>query len=377
MPLPEGLTELLFAGMLNRRRVRLAHRHGFAIAAEADFVITGRIDPTRTLPEGPFGDHLGYYSMVHEFPVLAVESVYHRDDAVWPFTVVGRPPQEDTTFGKLIHELTEPMVPVSLPGVKALHAVDAAGVHPLLLAIGSERYVPYGERLPREILTCANAVLGFGQCSLAKYLFIVAKEDDPDLDVNDIDAFFRHLLSRVYFRRDLHFQTRTTIDTLDYSGTGLNSGSKLVVASAGRAKRELSRNPPSNLGLVALPGVLVMQGAPFPGYARVAVEMEELSRRLAPHDLAGFPLVVLADDPEFASSNLRNFLWVTFTRSNPSHDVHGVESFIEHKHWGCKGSLVIDARLKPHHAPPLIEDPEVTKRVDALASKGRSLHGVL
>jgi 4-hydroxy-3-polyprenylbenzoate decarboxylase len=377
MPLPEGLTELLFAGMLNRRRFRLARRNGYAIAAEADFVITGRIDPLRTLPEGPFGDHLGYYSLAHDFPVLEVESVYYRDDAVWPFTVVGRPPQEDTTFGKLIHELTEPMVPVSLPGVKALHAVDAAGVHPLLLAIGSERYVPYGEREPREILTCANAILGFGQASLAKYLFIVAGEDDPGLDVNDIEAFFRHLLSRVDFRRDLHFQTSTTIDTLDYSGTGLNSGSKLVVAAAGRVIRELSSRPPPDLGLAALPGVLVIEAPRFPGYSRVETEMEELSRRLAPEDLGGFPLVVLVDDPQFTASHLRNFLWVTFTRSNPSHDVHGVSSFVEHKHWGCAGSLIIDARLKPHHAPPLVEDPEVTKRVDRLASKGGSLYGVL
>jgi 4-hydroxy-3-polyprenylbenzoate decarboxylase len=377
MPLPEGLSELLFAGMLNRRRFRIARRGGFAISADADFVITGRVDPERTLPEGPFGDHLGYYSLSHEFPVLEVDSVYYRDDAVWPFTVVGRPPQEDTTFGKLIHELTEPMVPVSLPGVKALHAVDAAGVHPLLLAIGSERYVPWGEREPREILTGANAILGFGQASLAKYLFIVAWEDDPSLDVNDIEAFFRHLLSRVDFRRDLHFQTRTTIDTLDYSGTGLNSGSKLVVAAAGRPRRELSRNPPPNLGLVALPGVLVMKAPPFGGYEKVVLEMEEICRRLALQDLSGFPLVVLADDPEFTASRPRNFLWVTFTRSNPSHDVHGVSSFVEHKHWGCEGSLIIDARLKPHHAPPLVEDPGVTKRVDTLAAKGKSLHGFL
>jgi 4-hydroxy-3-polyprenylbenzoate decarboxylase len=380
MPLPEGLSELLFAGMLNRRRFRIARRDGFAISAEADFVITGRIDPTRTLPEGPFGDHLGYYSLVHDFPVLEVESVYHRDDALWPFTVVGRPPQEDTTFGKLIHELTEPMVPISLPGVKALHAVDAAGVHPLLLAIGSERYVPYGpcgEREPREILTCANAILGFGQASLAKYLFIVAREDDESLDVNDIEAFFRHLLARVDFRRDLHFQTRTTIDTLDYSGTGLNSGSKLVVAAAGKEIRALSREAPPDVGLVALPGVLVIQAPPFPGYSRVAEEMEGISRRLAGRDLSGFPLLVLVDDPEFTAGSLRNFLWVAFTRSNPSHDVHGVSSSVEHKHWGCEGPLLIDARLKPHHAPPLLEDPQVTKRVDALASKGRSLHGVL
>src|SRR5690606_25024777 len=184
--------------------------------------IVGSIDPTRTLPEGPFGDHLGYYSLTHPFPVLEVEQVYHRPDAVWPFTVVGRPPQEDTTFGKMIHELTAPMVPVSIPGLHAMHAVDAAGVHPLLLALGSERYVPYGERIPQELLTIANAILGFGQASLAKYLLIAAREDDPTLDVHDVGNVFRHVLERIDFERDLHFQTRTTIDTLDYSGTGLN-----------------------------------------------------------------------------------------------------------------------------------------------------------
>jgi 4-hydroxy-3-polyprenylbenzoate decarboxylase len=379
MPLPEGLTELLFAGMLNRRRFRFTRRNGFAIAAEADFVLTGSVDPLRTLPEGPFGDHLGYYSVAHDFPVMNVESVYHRDDAVWPFTVVGRPPQEDTTFGKLIHELTEPMVPVELPGVKALHAVDAAGVHPLLLAIGSERYVPYGERQPQEILTAANAILGFGQASLAKYLFIAAGEDDPGLDIHDVEAFFRHVLSRVDWTRDLHFQTRTTIDTLDYSGTGLNQGSKLVVAAAGRVRRELGTELPRGMGRakVALPGVLALAEAPFPGYDAVEKEMASLTARLAGVDLAGFPLLVLTEDEELAARNLRNFLWVAFTRSNPSHDVHGVESFTEHKHWGTRSSLIIDARRKPHHAPPLVEDPKVTKRVDELASKGRSLHGIL
>src|SRR5437867_61719 len=150
-----------------------------------------------------------------------------------PFRVnvfVGGPPQEDTSFGRLIHELTGPVIPSVVPGVHAVHAVDAAGVHPLLLAIGSERYVPYAAaRKPQELLTCANAILGQGQLSLAKYLLIVAREDDPSLNVHDIRAFFRHLLERFDPRTDLHFQTCTTIDTLDYSGTGLNEGSKVVI----------------------------------------------------------------------------------------------------------------------------------------------------
>ena len=191
MPLPEGLPELAFAGALGGRRVAMVAPDGMLpMPAEADFVITGTIDPTRRKPEGPFGDHLGYYSLTHDFPVLRVDRVYHRDGAIWPFTSVGRPPQEDTSFGELIHELTGPVIPSVIPGVRAVHAVDAAGVHPLLLAIASERYVPdAGERRPQEILTIANAILGQGQLSLAKYLWIVAHEDDPDLDIHDIPAF--------------------------------------------------------------------------------------------------------------------------------------------------------------------------------------------
>ncbi len=380
MPLPEGLSELLFGGMLNARRFRWTKRNGHVIATEADFVITGTIDPTRTLPEGPFGDHLGYYSLAHLFPVLDVDDVFHRPDAVWPLTVVGRPPQEDTTFGKLIHEITAPMVPVELPGVKAMHAVDAAGVHPLMLAIGSERYVPWGKRIPRELLTNANAILGFGQASLAKYLLIAASEDDPDLTLLDLERFFCHVLERVDLTRDLHFQTRTTMDTLDYSGTGLNTGSKLVIAAAGEPIRSLSTRVPEIDGItagLALPGVLAIEASEFPGYTRAAADIAAVTEPLREAALDGFPLLVLVDDQRFVTESIRNFVWVTFTRSNPSHDVHGIGAFTEHKHWGCHGALVIDARLKPHHAPPLIEDPAVTKRVDALVETDPVLRKIL
>src|SRR3954452_5865186 len=215
LPLPEGMSELTFAGALSGRRIRMFRRDdGLPIHADTDFCICGTVIPNKLLPEGPFGDHLGYYSLAHDFPVLQVDHVYHRDGAIWPFTVVGRPPQEDTVFGQIIHELTGPVIPTVLPGVKAVHAVDAAGVHPLLLAIGSERYVPYAERAePQEVLTQANAILGQGQLSLAKYLFIAAGEDDPALDLHDIGRFLQHVLARVDLARDLHFQTRTTIDT--------------------------------------------------------------------------------------------------------------------------------------------------------------------
>ncbi len=382
MPLPEGLPELSFAGALGGRRVRmvLPPGGGLAIPAEADFAIVGTIDPSRTKPEGPFGDHLGYYSLIHDFPVLQVEAIYHRSGAIWPFTSVGRPPQEDTSFGELIHELTGPLVPTVLPGVSAVNAVDAAGVHPLLLAVGSERYVPYGRPgKPQELLTQANAILGQGQMSLAKYLFIVSKDDNPDLDINDLPAFFRHVLERVDWNNDLHFQTRTTMDTLDYSGHGLNQGSKLVVAASGPKRRELPLDVPADLSLphgysdprVALPGVLVIEAPPYRDAVRGFAES------ISPDSpVITFPLIVLVDDSAFAARSIKNWIWVTFTRSNPAADIDGIGSFIEDKHWGCQGPLVIDARIKPHHAPPLVDDPEITRRVDALAAPGGPLHGV-
>jgi 4-hydroxy-3-polyprenylbenzoate decarboxylase len=387
MPLPEGLSELMFNGMLAGRAFRWSRdAQGFLLSSDADFVITGTIEGKETKPEGPFGDHLGYYSLTHDFPLMKVEHVYHRKDAIWPFTVVGIPPQEDTTFGGLIHEIAAPMAPVSVPGLVEMHAVDAAGVHPLLLAVGHERYVPYGERYPQEILTVANAVLGFGQASLAKYLMIAANEDEPRPDTHDIAGFFQHVLSRVDWRRDLHFQTKRTIDTLDYSGEGLNQGSKVVIAAAGEAKRVLSKEIPAELSLpegfrnpqVPMPGVMVVQGAAFDPH-RAEEQLKPLTQTLSPQKekLEGFPMIVLADDADFSAATLNNFLWVTFTRSNPSHDIYGVDSFVDHKHWGCNGPIIIDARIKPHHAPPLVEDPEVTKKVDAMAAKGGPLHGVI
>lgn len=406
MPLPEGMSELTFAGALAGHRIPMVARGvPLPVYAEADFCISGTVELGRTAPEGPFGDHLGYYSLTHDFPVLRVDRVTHRPDAIWLFTVVGRPPQEDTAFGELIHEITAPIIPTVIPGVHAVHAVDAAGVHPLLLAIGSERYTPYSQSSrPQELLTQASAILGQGQLSLAKYLFIANRADAPQLDIHDVGAFFEHVLRRVDWRRDLHFHTRTTIDTLDYTGDGLNAGSKLVVAASGAPRRQLGRDVAEASDSLArlpdgfrdprvvLPGVLAVTspryvGRPEPFNTRTAQALRTSGATRSEDDalgrfcaafraadsLAMFPLVVLVDDSDFVARSIDNFAWVVFTRSNPATDVEGIESSVTGKHWGCQGSLVIDARIKPHHAPPLVEDAEVTRRVDALAARGGPL----
>jgi len=390
MPLPEGLSELTFAGALAGHRIpMIVSDHHAPIYADADFVIVGTIDPSSTKREGPFGDHLGYYAKEHEFPWMKVEKVYHRSDAIWPFTVVGRPPQEDTTFGELIHELTGPIIPTVLPGVKAVHAVDAAGVHPLLLAIGSERYVPYRKSTrPQELLTQANGILGQGQMSLAKYLMIVNSNDDLNLDIHDISRFLSHLFERIDWNRDLHFQTRTTMDTLDYSGDGLNQGSKVVMAASGDKRWNLVTELSSEFFIPngfseprwCLPGVLAIQSHLYEAgslgfFAKEMTNVVKAKHRTLEEDVRwqGLRLIVLVDDSEFSSRTLNNFLWTTFTRSNPATDIEGIGSFIDQKHWGCTGPLIIDARRKAHHAPPLIEDKQVTAKIDALATRGGAI----
>ncbi|GED57899.1 UbiD family decarboxylase [Brevibacillus formosus] len=385
MPLPEGLSEITFAGLLSGRRFHYSYIDGYCISNDADFVITGDIYPGDTKPEGPFGDHLGYYSLIHPFPVMKVKKVYAKPNAIWPFTVVGRPPQEDTSFGQLIHELTGDAIKQEIPGVKEVHAVDAAGVHPLLFAIGSERYTPYQQvKQPTEMLTIANRILGTGQLSLAKYLFITAEENRPLTTHDEVD-FMTYILERIDLHRDVHFYTNTTIDTLDYSGTGLNSGSKVVLAAYGDQKRELCKEVPDELkdlrefenARLIMPGVVSIQGPAFTDYANAQQQLQNLCDAIqARGPIPSCPMIVLCDDSTFMSASLPNFLWATFTRSNPSHDIYGVNSYYENKHWGCD-NLIIDARTKPHQAPPLVPDPTVEKNIERLFVKGASLGGIL
>jgi 4-hydroxy-3-polyprenylbenzoate decarboxylase len=385
MPLPEGISEMTFAGVLGGRRFRYCYRDGFCVSTDADFVITGEVYPGENKPEGPFGDHLGYYSLQHDFPLMRVHKVYAKKNAIWPFTVVGRPPQEDTSFGQLIHEMTGSAIQAEVPGLKEVHAVDAAGVHPLLLAIGSERYTPYTPtKQPAELLTIANHVLGTGQLSLAKFLFITA-DDNGQVHTHDIEAYLTFMFKRINLARDIHFYTNTTIDTLDYSGTSINSGSKVVIAAYGEIIRNLATDMPNVFNSLphfthakmVMPGVIALQTNAFTTYHAAISEMELLNQQLRETNLSEIVMIVVADDANFVSDNLRNYLWVTYTRTNPSHDIYGINSFTENKHWGCKGPLVLDARIKPHHAPPVVVNASTENKIAPIFDKGGSLFGKL
>ena len=385
MPLPEGISEMTFAGVLGNRRFRYMYKDGYCLSTDADFVITGEVYPNENKPEGPFGDHLGYYSLQHDFPLMKVHKVYAKQNAIWAFTVVGRPPQEDTSFGQLIHEMTGSAIQHEVPGLKEINAVDAAGVHPLLLAIGSERYTPYAQtKQPAELLTIANHVLGTGQLSLAKFLFITA-DDANKLTTHNIQDYLYFILQRIDLSRDVHFYTKTSIDTLDYSGESLNSGSKVVLAAYGDVKRELATEVPNCLNelkhfeyaKLVMPGIVAIQTSKFSTYENAIHELENLNEQLSTFNeqLSTLPFIIVCDDADFVSKTLNNFLWVTFTRCNPSHDVYGLNSVTKYKHWGCS-TLIFDARIKPHHAPPVLKDEAVEKRIDKIFEKGGSLYSM-
>ena len=316
MPLPEGLSEMTFAGMLAGRRFGYAWDRDWLLSADADFVITGTIRKNEKMPEGPFGDHLGYYSLQHDFPVMDVEKVYHRKNPLWHFSVVGRPPAEDSSFGYLIHKIVEELTPQEFPGIRQINAVDEAGVHPLLLAVGSERYMPFREKVPEEILTQATRILGSGQTSLAKYCIIAADEDNPQLDAQNEAEFFTHVLERFDPTRDLHFITKTTIDTLDYSGSGWNAGSKMIWACRGDARRVLASKVPMDLELgkdfgfatFVQPGILALEGPKFEDESSYQ-DIQKLTERMERFDWEGIPLLILCDDARFLAEDFGNYLW--------------------------------------------------------------------
>ncbi|MCX8081146.1 MAG: UbiD family decarboxylase [Bacteroidia bacterium] len=369
MPLPEGMPEICMAGFLSRRRFRYDYLDGWLVSLDADFVILGEVDLENNKPEGPFGDHFGYYSLVHPFPYMKVHKVLAKPDGIWPFTVVGRPPQEDTIFGHLIHELTSDALLKELPGVNSIYAVDAAGVHPLLLALGSERYTPYlSESRPAELITQSLRILGTGQLSLAKFLLIMENHDGAPHPF-ETKKFFKAFLERLDEHYSLHFITRTTIDTLDYTGGELNRGSKVIMAATAPVKRKLFasdiqkvRNETGLEVLEPLEGIWMVIFKHFTNYEIRQKEIQQLRDKLKSYT-GPLPVILVLIDEMPVGDLWQNFLWITFTRCNPEADIHAMEESFEKKTWKCRFPLIIDASIKPHHAPILEENQNLIQKI--------------
>lgn len=350
-PLPENVPEILLASLLVGERLRVTDGPGaHRLVADCEFAFVGHVKPHETQPEGPFGDHYGYYSWTHDYPVFHVDKMCHRKDAVWPATIVGKPRQEDLYIGDYLQDLLSPLFPLVMPSVLDLWTYGETGYHALAAAVVQERY-------SREAVVSAFRILGEGQLSLTKFLWVV----DKRVDLKDPRAVLTALLSRFHPETDLYVVSNLSMDTLDYTGPRVNHGSKGIMIGVGEPWRELPRGwsgePPSGITQVEVfcPGCLVVSGPTWDAEeslpARIAAAFPE------------WPLVVIVDDAKVAVRTPTRFLWTTFTRFEPAADIHAARTRVHRNHVVREGSITIDARFKREYPDELFCDPDTAAKV--------------
>ena len=354
-PLPEDLPELILASLLQGERLRrMKNPHGgLPLIAEAEFAIQGVVPPHIRQPEGPFGDHYGYYSLQHDYPILQASHLYHRKDAVFPATVVGKPPQEDMFLGTYIQELMAPLSKLVMPAIKAMWSYGETGYHSLSAIVVEERY-------PREAMKFAFRILGEdgGQLNLTKFLVVI----DRPLDLGDFRQVLTHALERVQLETDLFIIANLAMDTLDYTGPEVNKGSKAILIGVGDPIRDLPQEFTGDLPYGAqsaaayCPGALAIQG---PAYTNDPDYAQHLARDRA---IANWPLVFLVDDARVASKNI-TFLWSTFTRFEPAADTYAAKVELRRHHPCYTPPMVLDCRIKPGYPDELIIDEDTAKKV--------------
>ncbi len=353
-PLPENVPELLLASLIAGSRMKLSEGPWpHPLVSDAEFALIGEVRPGERRPEGPFGDHYGYYSLQHDYPVFHVNQMAHRRDAMFPATVVGKPRQEDFFIGDLLQELLSPLFPIVMPAVEQLWSYGETGYHSLVGAVVKQRYA-------REAMASAFRILGEGQLSLTKFLMVT----DQHVDLKDFRATLEHLLARTNPETDLYVFSNLSMDTLDYSGPEVNKGSKGVWLGLGDAVRDLPRafsSPelPSGCGdvFVFCGGCLVAGAPPYADEAGAA-------QRFASHPaFANWPLVVITDEPARAARSPMNFLWTTFTRFEPAADIYASSSRVVRHHLAYTAPIVIDARMKPWYPKEVSCREDVAKKV--------------
>jgi 4-hydroxybenzoate decarboxylase subunit C len=354
-PLPENVPELMLASLIAGERLRRvdpppAGRH--PLVAGAEFALIGRVPPRERRPEGPFGDHYGYYSLQHDYPVFHVDRMARRRDAIYPATVVGKPRQEDFFIGDLLQDLLSPLFPLVMPGVQALWSYGETGYHSLAGAVVRERY-------KREAMASAFRILGEGQLSLTKFLLVT----DRPVDLKDFPATLAHILERTHPETDLYVFSNLSMDTLDYTGPAVNEGSKGVWLGLGDPVRELPRELSGEVPIgvtdvrVFCPGCLVIGG---PSFSEEPGAAARIVRHAA---FADWPLLVLTDEPRRAAASPMNFLWTTFTRFEPAADLHASAMSVVRNHLSYKPPILIDSRLKPGFPGELFCDEETAATV--------------
>ncbi len=356
-PLPEDMDEFLLAAYLLGCPLRTIRRPGgHRIPADADFVIEGTVRPGDVRREGPFGDHLGHYSHAADFPVFRAARVLSRRDAIYPATVVGKPPQEDYHIGEALQELAVPLLRVIKPAIRALWAYPETGFHPFAAVAVKERY-------RREALKHAFSVLGESQLSLTKVLAVV----DADVDVRDFRAVSRALWRHLDTSDGLHLIAPTAQDTLDFTGPAMNTGSRLILLATPGPDGPVRTAPPPPLPAERVHPDILGMAAPGEGVVvaqvRAGGDRAGVREALCRHPSTGAYLLHVLVSPDVPLDDARLVLWGWFTRFDPLVDVHPARREAAGNRMILHPPIAIDATWKPGYREPVAFDPEVEARV--------------
>ncbi|WP_348664001.1 menaquinone biosynthesis decarboxylase [Chlamydia vaughanii] len=345
-PLPENISEILFCTFLQGEKLRYKRDPltTHPLLYDSEFILVGEgISGTRR-PEGPFGDHFGYYSLQHDFPTFKCKKIYHRKNAIYPATIVGKPYQEDFYLGNKLQEYLSPLFPIVMPGVRNLKSYGEAGFHSLTAAIVKERYW-------KESLATALRILGEGQLSLTKFLMVT----DQIIDLDNFPLLLESLLSRMVPSRDLIVFSETSNDTLDYTGPSLNKGSKAIFMGVGPEIRDLPQNyrgksipSVTDLGIFC-PGCLVLETS-----LKTSIDVLLNNPSLQP-----WPFIILTDDLTTTLSSNKDFLWKAFTRAAPATDLHvRFDAVVNHRP-NYTFPIILNSLMKPHY-PKEVEADDAT-----------------
>ncbi len=216
-PLPDGLDEILFAGFLRKKSVELVKCKtiDLEVPADVDFVLEGYVQPGETRPEGPFGDHTGFYTALEDYPVFHLTAITHRRDAIYPTTIVGIPPMEDYYIGDASVRIFLPVFKMNFPELVDM-TLPAEGVFHNLVFVSIRKQYPY------QAFKVMHGLWGMGQMMFSKYIIVV----DEDCDVHNTSEVLFRLCANTDPARDSTV-IKNPSDSLDHAPTSQNIGSHM------------------------------------------------------------------------------------------------------------------------------------------------------
>ena len=357
MALPEGIGELEFAGLVRGKRTKLSKSKTIDMHAPSsgEFLIEGYLKPNERKLEGPFGDHFGHYSKADNYPVLHINNVFYREDAIYPATVVGKPPQEDKYLGDCTQNILKPLIKVIHPEIHDLWAYFEAGFHSFLVVSTENRYA-------REAYKTGLSILGLGQLSLTKVMVLV----DKHVNVKNKGDVLEEIRKNFDLADSIMLISQAPSDTLDFTSKKTHHGNKLIINATSKNTKTQNLPPvlPKDLSVIdsriedwrLIKNTLLV--------IKVKNNGAEVIKNILKSPLISNIKIIAAVSADINLNNDVEIMWGIFTRFDPGDDIY----FNKQEFIGAipkyEGILGIDATWKGGYQKPLEMDDKIVKKVE-------------